>query len=91
MEAARPLTVSDHRASIGERFSLPYLDGYMLAAAVGLIAFSAFTLALATSDDIRGQPLYFVFRQSLYGQILVAHTLQGSVWKVRLIASAIDL
>jgi len=72
MEAARPLTVSDRRASIGERFSLPYLDGYMLAAAVGLIAFSAFTLALATSDDIRGQPLYFVFRQSLYGLVGVA-------------------
>jgi rod shape determining protein RodA len=69
MEAARPLTVPSRRASIGERFSLPYLDGFMLAAAVGLIAFSALTLALATSDDIRGQPLYFVFRQSLYGLV----------------------
>ncbi len=69
MEAARPLTVPSRRASIGERFSLPYLDGYMLGAAVGLIAFSALTLALATSDDIKGQPLYFVFRQSLYGLV----------------------
>ena len=72
MEAARPLTVRSRRVSLGERFSLPYLDGYMLAAAIGLIAFSAFTLALATSDDIKGQPLYFTFRQSLYGLVGVA-------------------
>jgi len=69
MEAARPLTVPSRRVSLGERFSLPYLDGVMMAAAIGLIAFSAFTLAMATSDDIKGQPLYFVFRQSLYGLV----------------------
>ena len=72
MEAARPLTVPSRRVSIGERFSLPYLDGVMLAAAVGLIAFSCFTLGMATQDDIPGQPLFFVFRQSLYGMAGVA-------------------
>ncbi len=69
MEAARPLTVASRRVPIGERFNLLYLDGVMLAAAVGLIAFSVFTLAMATSDDIPGQPLYFVFRQSIYAVV----------------------
>jgi rod shape determining protein RodA len=72
MEAARPLTVPSRRVSIGERFNLPYLDGVMLGAAVGLIAFSVFTLAMATSDDIKGQPLYFVFRQSIYAMVGIA-------------------
>jgi rod shape determining protein RodA len=72
MEAARPLTVPARRASIGERFSLPYLDGVMLGAAMGLIAFSVFTLAIATREAIEGQPLYFVFRQSLYALVGIA-------------------
>ncbi len=71
MEAARPL-ISTRRAAIGERFSLPYIDGVLLASAVGLIAFSVFTLATATSDDIPGQPLYFVIRQAAYGLIGIA-------------------
>jgi rod shape determining protein RodA len=71
MEAARPL-ISTRRAAIGERFSLPYIDGVLLASAVGLIAFSVFTLASATSDDIPGQPLYFVIRQAAYGLIGIA-------------------
>jgi rod shape determining protein RodA len=72
MEAARPLTVDSRRVSLGERFSLPYLDGVMMGAAVGLIGFSIFTLAMATSDDIPGQPLYFVFRQSIYAIVGIA-------------------
>jgi len=68
MEAARarPLTQASRRAGIGERLNLPYLDGLMIAAAVGLIAFSCFTLFEATSDDIPGDPLYFVLRQIVY-------------------------
>jgi rod shape determining protein RodA len=71
MEAARPL-ITTRRAAIGERFGLPYLDGVLLASAVGLIAFSVFTLAAATSDDIAGQPLYFTLRQATYGLIGIA-------------------
>ena len=69
MEAARPLTLTRERAGLGERFGLPYFDGLLLAAALGLIAFSVFTLAMATSNDIPGEPLYFVTRQALYGVI----------------------
>ncbi len=72
MEAARPLTLTAQRTGIGERFGLPYLDGVLMAAAVGLIGFSVFTLAMATSDDIPGEPLYFVIRQALYGVIGIA-------------------
>jgi rod shape determining protein RodA len=72
MEAARPLTVASRRTAIGERFGLPYFDPVLLAAAVGLIAFSVFTLGVATSDDIPGQPLYFMLRQSVYAVIGLA-------------------
>jgi rod shape determining protein RodA len=57
------------RTGIGERLNLPHLDGLMLAAAVGLIGFSIFTLAAATRDDIPGDPLYFVLRQIVYAVI----------------------
>jgi rod shape determining protein RodA len=72
MEAARPLTLRARRLSIGERFSLPYFDGVLLAAAIGLIACSVFALASATNDDIPGQPLYFVLRQAVYAIVGIA-------------------
>jgi len=71
MEAA-PLTLTARRTRIGERLGVAYFDGWMLAAAVGLIAFSVFTLAVATPDAIQGQPLYFAIRQSLYAAVGVA-------------------
>ncbi len=43
------------------------LDGLLLLAAVGLIAFSVYTIGTATEDDIAGSPLHYVIRQSLYG------------------------
>ncbi len=58
--------------SLGERLNLPYLDGVMLAAAVGLISFSCFTLAASTADDIPGDPLFFVLRQMVYALIGLA-------------------
>src|SRR5918995_301571 len=69
MEAARPLTLPGRRTAVGARFNLPYFDGVMMAAALGLIAFSIFTLAAATADDIPGSPLYFVLRQGIYALI----------------------
>src|ERR687897_222282 len=69
MEAARPLTLPGRRTAVGARFNLAYFDGVMMAAALGLIAFSIFTLAAATADDIPGSPLYFVLRQGVYALI----------------------
>jgi rod shape determining protein RodA len=72
MEAARPLTVRERRIGIVERLNLHHFDGLMLAAGIGLIAFSIFTLAQATGDDIPGDPLYFVLRQIVYALIGIA-------------------
>jgi rod shape determining protein RodA len=66
---SRGVALDPRRTSIGERLSLPWLDGWLLAAALGLIGFSIFTLAAATRDDIPGDPLYFVLRQSVYAVI----------------------
>jgi rod shape determining protein RodA len=66
MEALKPLTVAPRRARIAERLGLQYMDRVMLGASIGLIAFSVFTLASATREDVPGQPHYFAGRQGLY-------------------------
>ena len=43
------------------------MDWPLTIAAVGLIAFSVFTLGQATSHDVPGSPNYYVDRQALYG------------------------
>ena len=72
MEAARPLTMTARPQGVLERLNLRHFDGVMLAAAIGLIGFSIFTLAAATRDDIPGDPLYFVLRQIVYALIGIA-------------------
>jgi rod shape determining protein RodA len=72
MEAARPLTLPSRRSGIAERFGLPYFDGMLLGAALGLIAFSCFTLAVATPNDVPGQPLFFAMRQAIYALVGLA-------------------
>ena len=72
MEAAKPSFTIAPRRSLAERLSLTGIDSVMLGAAVGLIAFSVFTLATSTRDEIAGRPLYFVERQALYGVVGIA-------------------
>jgi rod shape determining protein RodA len=73
MEAAKPsLTIAPQRSRVVEVLNLRYLDGIMLAASVGLIAFSIFTLASATRGEIAADPLYFVERQSVYAVLGIA-------------------
>jgi len=79
MEAA-PLTLTARRTRIGERLGVAYFDGWLVAAALGLIAFSIYTLAVATPDAVQGQPLYFAIRQSLYA--LVGIVLMLAIAKV---------
>jgi rod shape determining protein RodA len=69
---ARPLTLESRAQGIMERLKLPHLDGLLLAAPLGLIAFSIFTLFEATGDDVPGDPLYFVLRQIVYALIGIA-------------------
>jgi rod shape determining protein RodA len=71
MEAA-PLTLTPRRTRIGDRLGIAYFDGWLLAAAFGLIGFSIFTLAVATPDAVQGQPLFFAIRQTIYGVVGVA-------------------
>jgi rod shape determining protein RodA len=71
MEAA-PLTLTPTRTRIGERLGVAYFDGWLMAAAFGLIGFSVFTLAIATPDAVQGQPLYFALRQTLYAVVGIA-------------------
>jgi rod shape determining protein RodA len=73
MEAAKPsLTIAPQRSRVLELLNLRNLDGIMLAAAVGLMAFSVFTLESASRHEIAADPHYFVVRQSLYGLIGIA-------------------
>jgi len=69
---SRPLGFSARRSGVLERLNLPYMDGVLLASALGLIAFSVFTLASATQDDIPGQPFFFVMRQTAYALVGLA-------------------
>lgn len=55
--------------SISERLNLPYMDGWLMLAALGLLGFSLFTLGTATTNDIPGDPLHYVVRQAAYGVI----------------------
>jgi rod shape determining protein RodA len=72
MEAAKPsLTIAPRRPLV-ERLGLTGIDGVLLGASVGLIAFSIFTLATSTRSEIAGRPLYFVERQGLYAIVGIA-------------------
>lgn len=63
---ARP-ELFDERPTIGERLGLAHLDFALAFAAIGLIAFSVFTLGQATTHDVPGSPNYYIERQALYG------------------------
>jgi rod shape determining protein RodA len=71
MEAA-PLTLTPRRVRVGERLGVAHFDGWLAVAALGLIGFSIFTLAVATPDAVQGQPLYFAIRQTLYAVVGIA-------------------
>jgi rod shape determining protein RodA len=63
---ASTTAVKDFRDS-GARFLR--IDPLMLVATIGLMAASVYTLGTATQDDIKGDPNYFVYRQSGYAAI----------------------
>ncbi|MSO40870.1 MAG: rod shape-determining protein RodA [Solirubrobacterales bacterium] len=69
---SRPLGFSARRSGVLERLNIPHMDGVLVGSALGLIAFSVFTLASVTQDDIPGQPFFFVIRQSAYALVGVA-------------------
>jgi rod shape determining protein RodA len=54
------------RPGIAERLGLPYMDITLGVAAIGLAAFSVFTLSQATLHDVPGSPHYYLDRQAIY-------------------------
>src|SRR5215218_4160815 len=68
----RPRPFPTARPSAAERTGLAYLDPLLAFAAIGLIAFSIFTLAVTTEGDVAGNPYFYVIRQSIYAVIGIA-------------------
>src|SRR6185437_14436280 len=65
---ARP-ELFDDRPTFGERLGLAHMDFALAFAAIGLIAFSCFTLGQATKTDVPGSPNYYIERQAIYGVV----------------------
>ena len=68
----RPRPFAESRESLLERAGVMRLDFTLLAGAIGLIAFSIYTLGQATAGDVAGNPHYYVIRQSIYAVVGVA-------------------
>ena len=75
MEAYRrphPAPFDRTRESLIERSGFGRLDPMLLVAGVALIAFSIYTLGVATSEDVPNNPYYYVLRQSIYAVVGIA-------------------
>src|SRR6188768_1128817 len=75
MEAYRrphPAPFESRRESLIERAGFARLDPFLLIAGIGLIAYSVYTLGVATSEDVPGNPYYYVLRQSIYAVVGIA-------------------
>jgi len=68
----QPRPYAEPRESLLERAGVLRLDFALLAGAIGLIAFSIYTLGQATSEDIPGDPYFYVIRQSIYATVGIA-------------------
>jgi rod shape determining protein RodA len=60
------------RTSLIERAGFARLDPILLFGGIALIAFSIYTLGVATSEDVPGNPYYYVVRQSIYAVVGIA-------------------
>ena len=68
----RPRPYAEPRESLLERAGVLKLDFALLLGAVGLIAFSIYTLGEATAEDVPGDPYFYVIRQSIYATVGIA-------------------
>ena len=68
----RPRAFDPERSTLIERTGFGRLDPILLVAGVALIAFSIYTLGVATSHDVPGNPYYYVVRQSIYAVVGIA-------------------
>jgi rod shape determining protein RodA len=68
----RPHAFDQQRETLFERTGFARLDPILLLAGIALIAFSIYTLGVATADDVPGNPYYYVVRQSIYAVVGIA-------------------
>jgi rod shape determining protein RodA len=68
----RPRPFAEPRESLLERAGVLRLDFALLAGAIGLIAFSIYTLGQATAEDVPGDPHFYVVRQAIYAVLGIA-------------------
>jgi rod shape determining protein RodA len=74
---ARPRSFAEARSAPRRTDSLlervfGRLDPWLAFAAIALITYSAYTLAVTTRDDIPGDPYFYVIRQAIYAVIGIA-------------------
>jgi rod shape determining protein RodA len=73
MEAySRPRTFAQPKPGLIERAGFATLDPVLLFSGIALIAYSIYTLGVATQNDVPGDPYYYVVRQSIYAVVGVA-------------------
>jgi rod shape determining protein RodA len=73
MEAySRPRSFAQPKPGLIERAGFATLDPVLLFAGIALIAYSVYTLGVATQNDVPGDPYYYVVRQSIYAVVGVA-------------------
>jgi rod shape determining protein RodA len=68
----RSQAFEQQRSNLIERAGFGRLDPILLFAGIALIAFSVYTLGVATSEDVPGNPYYYVVRQSIYAVVGIA-------------------
>jgi rod shape determining protein RodA len=69
---AYPRPFDERRQAGMERSGVLGLDPLLIVAALGLIAFSLFTLKAVTGGDIPHEPYYYVVRQAIYAVLGIA-------------------
>ena len=92
----RPSSFGTPRPGLIDRAGFATLDPILLFAGVGLIAYSIYTLGVATQHDVPGDPYYYVVRQSIYAVVgialmLVFAVLLPTVDPVSLVLEAVPL
>jgi rod shape determining protein RodA len=68
----RPSSFGQPKPGLIERAGFASLDPVLMFTGIALIAYSIYTLGVATQHDVPGDPYYYVVRQSIYAVVGVA-------------------
>ncbi len=67
-----PRSFDEPKVASESRPRLAHLDPLLMIAAIALIGYSVFTLAMTTRGDVPGDPYYYAVRQAIYGVVGIA-------------------